>query len=121
MKEIFIPHKFISLNPYIKAERGSLHRAARIKREETAQAFYSFVGKKYKTPLKIKFIWNLKNRARDLDNLGFAAKFILDGMVKAKAVPNDNVNNIVNIEHTFQVAENPGVTIQIFEEYQEVE
>ena len=37
----------------------------------------------YKNPIKIHFHWVEENKKRDLDNVCFAKKFILDSMVKA--------------------------------------
>lgn len=49
----------------------------------------------YKYPCRITFVWHLKNKRKDLDNVAFAKKFILDGLVKAGTLKNDNLNNVI--------------------------
>ena len=90
-----IDYCFTTLNEYIKAERGNKFAAANIKKKETEVARVHFLSKICKTPCKLKFIWHVKNKRKDLDNITFAKKFILDGMVKANAIENDNLNHIV--------------------------
>lgn len=46
----------------------------------------------------MKFTWVIKNRGKDLDNVAFAKKYILDGLTKAKVLQNDNLTKIVAFE-----------------------
>jgi len=118
--KIFINHKFTTLNEYIKAERTNRYLAANIKREETLAAFYSTRNyakeiQKSDKPLKIIFRWHLKDRRIDLDNASFAKKFILDGLVLAKAIKNDGQGQIRAFEDCVINSKNEGVEIEIIQ------
>jgi len=40
-------------------------------------------------PCRIKFIWHISTK-HDYDNIRFACKYVLDGMIAAKVLKNDN-------------------------------
>jgi Holliday junction resolvase RusA-like endonuclease len=63
----------------------------------------------------MKFKWFVATLGRDLDNLGFCCKYILDGAVRAKAIKGDNLNNVVRIVHEFEKCDKVGVEIEIVE------
>jgi Holliday junction resolvase RusA-like endonuclease len=111
--KIYIPFQFTTLNDYINAERTNKFKASTIKRKETEIARLHFIGKKFQTPLELKFKWFVATLGRDLDNLGFCCKYILDGMVKAKCIQNDNLNHVVKITHEFEKSKKIGVEIEI--------
>ncbi len=48
-------------------------------------------------PLKLTFIWHFKSKQRDLDNC--VPKSILDALVSAKVLKNDNLSCIREIHH----------------------
>jgi Holliday junction resolvase RusA-like endonuclease len=113
--KIYIPFQFTTLNDYINAERTNKFKGAKIKREQTEIARLHFIGKKFKSPLQVKFTWFVATLGRDLDNLGFCCKYILDGAVRAKAIKGDNLNNIVRITHEFKKCDKVGVEIEFVE------
>ena len=47
------------------------------------------------------FQWHLPNRKHDPDNICYAKKFILDGMVKRGVISNDGAKNIGNFTDIF--------------------
>lgn len=47
----------------------------------------------------VDVFWYRKDKKHDPDNIYFAIKFILDGLVKAKAIPNDGRKNIRHIHN----------------------
>ena len=110
---IYIPFQFTTLNDYIDETRRNKFAGAKIKREETEIARLHFIGKTFQSPLEVKFKWFVATLGRDLDNLGFCCKYILDGMVKAKAIKGDNLNHVVKITHTFEKSKKIGVEIEI--------
>ena len=69
----------------------------------------------YKNPIKIHFIWVEENKRRDLDNVCFAKKFILDSMVKAGKLKDDNRNCVVGFEDSFEYADESKVILEIEE------
>ena len=67
----------------------------------------------------VETIWLVGSKARDLDNLLLKSAF--DVLVKNKALKNDNLNNIININHNFVTvaSENQGVLIEFYEAEQD--
>lgn len=114
--KITIDYKFVSLNEYIQAERGNKFAAANIKSKETKAVEYYAVGMKWlKFPCKVIFTWHLSNKRKDLDNTSFARKFILDGLVKAEVIPDDNLKHIQGLEDRIIFDERDYVEVE-FEE-----
>lgn len=83
--------KYPTLNEYIKAERSNKYVGAKIKREFTDMTYWLVLNYKglVKGKANIHFEWHVKGK-HDPDNIDFARKFILDGMVKAGVLINDN-------------------------------
>jgi len=114
--KIFIPYSFITLNQYINKERANKYLAATVKKDETYRASIYFMNIKLNTPIKIKFIWHMKNERTDPDNICWAKKMILDGMLKAGAIENDNFKHIKGFTDEFIVdKDNVGVMVEIEE------
>lgn len=103
-----------NLNTYIDAERNDRFIAARIKKQETELVAWKCVQQKAPKLEKLKsltFIWKTKDRRQDKDNIAFAKKFILDGMVMAGVIPNDTYKNLPDeIVDRFEIGE-PGVVV----------
>ena len=113
---VSIPHRFVSLNDYINAERTNRYMAAKIKKSETAIAKEAFsrlpsINKLY----TVRFTWFVKDKRRDLDNIAFAKKYILDGAVDAGFIPGDNMKYIIGFEDVVQFADNERVEVQFIE------
>jgi Holliday junction resolvase RusA-like endonuclease len=69
------------------------------------------------SPVHITFIYQEANRKRDPDNITFAKKFILDGLVKAGVLPNDTQAWVVGFTETWRVVpDDVGVEVRIVEE-----
>ena len=112
-----IPGKLISLNEYINAERRNRFIAAKIKKETTDKCMRHFLGYKFKTPIQLSFLWVQKNKRKDIDNVSFAKKFIIDGMVKAEAIPNDGQKFITAFRgEKFIQGDVEAVIVKIYEE-----
>jgi len=110
---MFIKHDFVTLNEYINKERANRFAAASIKKKETKVSELFFKGMKFDTPCIIEFIWHMRSARLDPDNVAFAKKFILDGMIKAEAIQNDNFKNIKGFIDNFTVDDKIGVEINI--------
>jgi Holliday junction resolvase RusA-like endonuclease len=96
---IKIDYAFTTLNEYIKIERENKFAANSVKCRETDVVKHFCKGKKWMSyPCKITFTWHVKDKRKDLDNVAFAKKFILDGLVKAGVLKNDNLNHIIAFE-----------------------
>lgn len=111
---ITLYYDFTFLNEYITAERTNKYLGAKIKRDTTHFVMMSVMNKeKIKTPCRLKFTWMISNKRRDLDNIAFAKKFILDGFVKAKIIPSDNLNHIIGFIDEFELSNKVGVRIEV--------
>lgn len=90
--ELRIDCDFVYLNEYIDRERTNRMIASSIKKKLTntvmEQALYANCNKP-KRQVDMIFTWHVKSR-HDSDNIAFAKKFVLDGMVKAGILENDN-------------------------------
>lgn len=115
---LIIPGELTDLNTYIDAERGNRYAAAKIKREMTD--YVTLFAKRFKTeirtPVRIRFNWITKDERKDPDNIAFAKKFILDGIVSAGLLPNDGRKQIKGFTDDFDVdKQNPRVEVEIVE------
>ena len=121
MINFFVPGQFVALNQYIEAERTprfGCAMAADIKREETERVQKSSYGipsiKRY--PVRIKMTWYCTNKRKNPDNIAFAKKFIVDGLVDAKILEEDGWGQIKGFQDEFEIdKENPGVEVEIIE------
>lgn len=117
MQKIYYDFKFTTLNEYIDAERTNKYKAAKIKNYETYCVKMMTLKKlkKINKKVDIKFIWHEKNRNRDPDNIAFAKKFILDGIVNAGVLDNDGHKQINGFSDEFVFSGKYGVEV-IFKE-----
>lgn len=98
----YIPHKFPSLNDYIRDCRANRYKGAATKRDaETATWLYIRKMPEFKKPVRVSFIWHERTRKRDLDNIAFAKKFILDALVKSGKLENDDPRHVVGFTDDF--------------------
>jgi len=97
---------FISLNEYINYERMQKYIAASIKKRETERVYYEALSQKkgqVNKKIFIVFHWFVKDKKKDKDNIAFAKKFILDGLVLAKVLKNDGFDDIEGFLDFFSV------------------
>jgi Holliday junction resolvase RusA-like endonuclease len=112
---MFIKGKFTSLNNYISAERTNRYKAAALKKAQTQLVYYQVRGLKIETPCKIKMTWHIKDKRTDPDNIAFAKKYILDGLVQANVIPDDTFAHIKGFVDEFVVSKEVGVKIERIE------
>ena len=100
--KITIDYKFESMNSYIGKCRTNIYVANKIKQKETQLSMLAFsrIPKIEKYPIKLVFTWHMKSKIADLD--GRFAKNIIDGLVRAKKIPDDNVKYIQEIVHKYK-------------------
>lgn len=98
-----IPLKLPSLNDYIKHCRANKYVAAQFKTKiENEIGMFLIDMPKYEKPIKIEFTWVEGNKKRDLDNVCYAKKHILDAMVKYGKLKDDNRNYVTNFIDKFE-------------------
>jgi Holliday junction resolvase RusA-like endonuclease len=121
---LVVPGVFIGLNQYIQVERGRAgrYRANQIKQEETDRVAWEALATGvpeqplFTNPCHITIHWFSRDRRRDVDNIRFACKFILDGLVSSQVLPNDSQRYIASISDVFLVdRDNPRVVIRVEE------
>ena len=113
-----IQGRFPSLNDYIAAERANRKFGASMKRKETKRAAEAAEGVPHMTnPVIVSFRWIEPNMRRDADNVAFAKKFILDGMVMADVIAGDSRKYVIGIQDEFPEPDpdNPRVEVTIME------
>ncbi len=107
MYKLILNTKFCTLNEYIKAERTNKYISAKIKKEQTNKVYYLAIEQKFKLPANTKFdvqiLWLIPNKKPDPDNISFAKKFVLDGLVNAKILENDSLKFINSFSDSFEV------------------
>lgn len=116
MNRLEIPLKLPSLNQYINECRKNRYAGANMKRNiEQDIGVYINTLPKYQKPIKIHFHWIEGNKKRDLDNVCFAKKFILDSMVKSGKLKDDNRNYVTGFTDTFEYGDETKVILEIAE------
>lgn len=101
MNKITLNYKFDSVNNYINKCRTNYYLANETKQKETMISALQFtkIPKITKFPIELKFKWHMKSKTADLD--GRIPKNIIDGLVKSKRIPDDNVKYIQRIVHEY--------------------
>lgn len=111
-----IPLKLPSLNDYTRACRSNKFLGAKMKQDLEQQIGIYLIGlPKFDKPIKINFTWVEGNKRRDLDNVCFAKKFILDAMVKFGKLKDDNRKCVTEFTDTFVYGEKTKVILEIEE------
>lgn len=109
-----IDMKLPSANEYIQVCRTNPYKAAKFKNNLEADISL-FITRlpRFENPVKIHFHWIESNKKRDLDNVAFAKKFILDALVKSGKLKNDNHKYVTAFTDTFEYGETTGVILEI--------
>lgn len=112
--KLFIDYDFMNWNEYIKAERGNKYHANAIKQAEKNYIGYT-VKQRYtgKYPVTLTVRPHFQNKRKDLDN--FRLKGLIDGLVTAGVIHNDNLNCINKIIIEAVYSDVIGVEIEINE------
>jgi Holliday junction resolvase RusA-like endonuclease len=111
-----IKMKLPSANEYIGWCRSNRYLAASKKAQiETLIAGHIKYMPRYKKPVKIHFTWVEENKRRDLDNICFAKKFILDALVKEGKLADDNRRNVYAFTDSFEYSNEAKVILEVIE------
>ena len=97
-------------------QKKQICRSENEKNVESDIGWYIKQLPEYNKPIKIHFHWIEENKRRDLDNVCFAKKFILDSMVKAGKLKDDNRNYVKGFNDTFEYGKISKVILEIEEE-----
>ena len=98
-----VPFMPLNWNNYINAERTNKYKASTIKKQEKEAVHWLCANKRYVEgyPCELILKPHYKSMRQDLDN--FRYKGILDGLVSAGVLENDNLTHIrkITIEPVF--------------------
>lgn len=100
---VIIPLKLPSFNEYVNACRSNAYKGAKMKKQ-TDEDIMWFINKlpKFEKPIEIHFHWIEGNQKRDYDNISAGKKFILDALVKAGKLKDDNRNFVKGHSDSFE-------------------
>lgn len=119
---IFFEREFPGLNEHIKELNRNRYKGAGMKKTETDWVMYT--AKRLKIPpilhypVQCRFTWYIRNKKKDLDNIIFAKKYILDGLVKAGVLKGDGqkyINFISDVKFVIgkKIPDEYGVEVEI--------
>lgn len=117
---LIINGRLPGLNDYTKACRANKFVGAKMKKECEGIILTEIKNQRigqFKGSVRLKFRWYEKNQRRDIDNIAFAKKFILDALVTSGTIEADNWKCVVGFEDEFYVdSANPRIEVEITEE-----
>lgn len=118
MKTLIIKGKLDGLNQYTLACRGNKFAGATVKKRNeklvTNAILEQLGGITFKGPVEMHFRWFEQNKRRDLDNICFAKKFILDALVGNGVIETDSWQGVVGFTDKFFIDKNnPRIEVDI--------
>lgn len=115
--KILIDMKLPSLNEYVRACRANRYEASKYKKDiERDISIFLARLPQFERPVKIHFHWIEDSKRRDLDNVAFAKKFILDALVKSGKLKDDNRRYVTAFTDTFSYGKKAMVICEFTEE-----
>ena len=118
MVTLVIKGQLPTLNNYTAACRSNRYVGARMKKDceriITAHIRKQIPDIHFDGAVRLDFKWYEPNKKRDLDNICFAKKFILDALVSNGTIRTDNWQGVLGFTDTFYVdADNPRIEVKI--------
>lgn len=114
-----ISERLPGLNEYTRLNRQNRYVGAKLKKDTEDRIYYYILkqlrGIHITKPVHITFTWVEENGKRDLDNICFAKKFILDALVKANILKNDNKEYVLGFVDKFEYADKSKVIVELEE------
>lgn len=114
-----IDKRLIGLNEYTNANRYNKYAGASAKKKEQEYIIWCIKEQlgniKIDKPVRAIFTWIEENKRRDYDNIAFAKKFILDALVQAGTLKDDNRKIITGFQDIFTYANESKVIVELEE------
>lgn len=113
-QQLTIDERMPNLNDYTRAIAYSRYKGGEMKDQWDEIVRLSAKQQKlghFTEPITIEFHWYEPNTNRDVDNVAFAKKFILDGLQKAGVITNDNYQWVKGFSDHFHYEGKAGVHI----------
>ena len=111
----------MDLNAFIKAINSHYIIGNRAKQENTDMVVeairHARIRPVERYPITIGLTWYSPNGKKDIDNVSFAKKFIMDGMVRSGIIENDGRKQIAGFEREMFLIDkhNPRIIVKIIE------
>lgn len=114
-----IDRRLPSYNEYSNENRKNRYAGAKMKKNIEITISNCILSKlkqvKITKPVFITFTWIEENKKRDLDNICFAKKFILDALQKTNIIENDNSRHITGFTDKFEYSDKSKVIVELEE------
>lgn len=110
-----IPLKLPSLNEYVRVCRTNPYKASAFVKDVENDIGVFLARLPVFERVKIHFHWVECNKRRDLDNVAFSKKFILDALVKCGKLKDDNRKVVTAFTDTFEYGAESKVILEIEE------
>lgn len=114
-----INKRLMGLNEYTKYNRTNKYAGAEAKKKEQQYIINCITQQlgriKIDKPVIGHFTWIEENKRRDLDNICFAKKFILDALVQAQILKDDNRKIVTNFTDSFEYENTSKVIVELEE------
>ena len=98
-----IEGKLSGLNEYINACRSNVYKANKLKKDNQSKIKIACILAHLKPvknyPVTLEITYYEPNMRRDVDNVGFGVKFILDALVSLGILENDNQSHVSGISY----------------------
>ena len=111
--------RLMGLNEYTKYNRTNKYAGAEAKKKEQQYIINCIKQQlgniKINKPVIGHFTWIEENKRRDLDNICFAKKFILDALVQAGVLQDDNRKIVTNFTDSFEHSNSSKVIVELEE------
>ena len=120
MRQAFeVSGRLAGCNDYVRMCRANARAGAKVKRENQDIVLWC-IRQAGLVPMRgkvdVKFTWIEPDMRRDKDNIRFAAKFILDALVEAGVLENDNWACVGSLSDDYLVnRSNPRVVVELEE------
>ena len=118
MAILTIQGKLAGLNDYTRACRSNRYIGAKMKADAeaiiTAHIKEQIRDVHFDGTVELKFRWYEPNKKRDLDNVCFAKKFILDALVRNGTIVADGWKGVIGFTDEFFIdSQNPRIEVEI--------
>lgn len=119
MQKLRLHRKFTTMNELNDANRSHWSNGREIKKAETEEIAWMCKEqglRPFTKPVRIKCFWRYKNILSDPDNIRAQLKSILDGLVMARIIPDDNLKWIKGFDgDEFVKSDKEGGEVHIYE------
>lgn len=117
--KFIIDTKLPSLNEYTQINRYNKFAGNKMKADNQSfirGCIYSQLGKiEIEKPVMVHLTWVEDSKKRDLDNIRFSVKFILDALVQTGVLKNDNWRYVKGFTDDFKYEKRAKVIVELEE------